>query len=370
MGGATLSALTLIEEMQKRSYNVLVLCPNMGTELKNKLARSNIRWEVLRFGFYSFPSNDIWFHKWVFTIIKTILKNQLAVHRIYKIIRDNNIDIVHTNVGPITCGFDASRKAGVPHVWHLREYGDIDFNIKMFPSKSVFRWKLRKSFVISITNDLIRYNKLDNYKNAFVIYNGVRKKDDLFLSYNKQKYFLCASRVSPEKGFNQIVRVFANFHKQYPDYSLKIIGLDNNNYVSELLNQAKSLNVDSAIFYEGYQNDVSAFMSKAKALLVASPYEGFGRMTAEAAFAGCLVVGKNTAGTKEIMDITGGFSFMTDEEMMNSMVAVTNLTDEEYYEKVSYAQKQAVEYFSEESYVNNVLCLYNSITNNHKIEIT
>ena len=43
-------------------------------------------------------------------------------------------------------------------------------------------------------------------------------------------------------------------------------------------------------------------MSKALALFVPSSFEGFGFITVEAMFCGCLVIGRNTGGTKEQFD--------------------------------------------------------------------
>jgi glycosyltransferase involved in cell wall biosynthesis len=290
-----------------------------------------------------------------------LITEKKAIRKIAEIIRTEKVDVVHTNVGPIVCGYEASKKMGIPHVWHIREYGDKDFNIKMFPSKFVFRKKLKNSYVISITHGLINYNKLDNCPNAQVIYNGVRKSNDVKLAGKREDFFLCASRVSPAKGFEQIIRVFSVFHEKYPLYKLRIIGLYDKEYVSKLVKLAKDGNSDDAIFFEGYKDNVSDYMAKAMALLVASPCEGFGRMTAEASFAGCIVVGKNTAGTKEIMDITGGFPFISDEEMLNAMISVCNLTEQEYCERAVIAQRRAISNFLEESYIDKVHSLYKSI---------
>jgi glycosyltransferase involved in cell wall biosynthesis len=102
-------------------------------------------------------------------------------------------------------------------------------------------------------------------------------------------------------------------------------------------------------------------MREAKALLVCSNSEGFGRMTAEAAFVGCMVIGKNQAGTKEVMDITGGLRFITDDEMLQQMMTVVKMSEEEYHSKVMYAQKCAKTFFSKEQYVDEVLKKYQTI---------
>ena len=67
-------------------------------------------------------------------------------------------------------------------------------------------------------------------------------------------------------------------------------------------------------------------MQKATAQIVASRFEGFGFITAEAMFNKCLVIGRNTAGTKEQFDngvhITGnesGYRFNDIFELVQDM---------------------------------------------------
>lgn len=94
------------------------------------------------------------------------------------------------------------------------------------------------------------------------------------------------------------------------------------------------------MIFEGFQTNVKSYMTKAKTLIVASPAEGFGRMTAEACFDGCLVIGKNSCGTKEILEQTGGFLYNTQQELIAKMENVASISDEEYKEKALQAQKK------------------------------
>ena len=102
-------------------------------------------------------------------------------------------------------------------------------------------------------------------------------------------------------------------------------------------------------------------MKKAKALIVASYNEGFGRMTAEASFSGCLVIGRNTGGTKEILDETGGLRFNDNIELYNCMIKATNMNELEYKDIVSRAQNKAKEMYSIENNVEGVCEFYHSI---------
>ena len=44
-----------------------------------------------------------------------------------------NPDIIHTNTGVIHEGLKVAKRLKIPHVWHLREYQDKDFNWEAFP---------------------------------------------------------------------------------------------------------------------------------------------------------------------------------------------------------------------------------------------
>ena len=102
-------------------------------------------------------------------------------------------------------------------------------------------------------------------------------------------------------------------------------------------------------------------MKNATALLVGSYFEGFGRMTAEASFDGCIVIGKNSGGTREIISQTGGFLYNTQEEMLAFMEDVANFTEEKYYSIAKKAQQVAQNLFSIENYTEKIYSIYTKI---------
>ena len=96
-------------------------------------------------------------------------------------------------------------------------------------------------------------------------------------------------------------------------------------------------------------------MKKATALLVASPFEGFGRMTAEACFNGCIVIGKDSGGTREILSQTGGYLYKTQKEMILHMEATASISFKDY---VQIAPKKAQSLFSIEKYTSDIYSIY------------
>ena len=359
MGGATLSFLTLVDFVKKRGDHPFVVIPDSNSDFINLLKQKNIPFFVESLNFFCYPLKEKRnFIKRIVDIILFLFHEIQNSAKINKIVKTINPDIIHTNVGPLATGHFVAKKRGIPHIWHIREYGDLDFNLHFFPSKKFFHKLLNQDTVISITQDLIKYNELENNPKAFVVYNGVREKDKIHFLFPKSKFFLCASRISPEKGQDGIIKGFAKFHEIHPDYKLIILGDGNDSFVLSLKELARKLNCEDSVIFKGYIRNVSDYMQKATALLVGSHFEGFGRMTAEACFDGSIVIGRNSGGTQEILSQTGGFLYDSQDEMLASMEKVITFSEETYYSIVQKAQLKAQELFSIETYTEKIYSIY------------
>jgi glycosyltransferase involved in cell wall biosynthesis len=280
--------------------------------------------------------------------------------RLFSVVNKEQPDIIHTNIGAVQEGFFCAKRMGIPHVWHLREYQDKDFQWRIQPSRSILKMLLRHSYTISITHDIQESFGLYGEKHRH-IYSGVFPAAQVAMDFPKEKYFLCASRISPEKGYEEVIRTFARFHETHPDFSLIILGCGKPHYVNRLKEYCAHVNGGESVIFLGFQENVLPYMRKATALIVGSYYEGMGRMTAEAAFCGCLVIGRNTGGTKEILMATGGYLFDHEEKLLSQMNEMALMPDELYKKVVLHAQKQAVRLFSEERYVSSVEQFYQKI---------
>lgn len=372
--GATMSFMNLLRGMRKIGVECKVVAPDLG----------NTSQEIINFFLDESIDYVPLLYFWDITSInrKTPLKERIkdtikslfgrsgknTRNRAKKALKDliklYKPDFVHTNVGVIHIGYEVCQELGVKHVWHLREYQDLDFNLDIYPTKDLFIERLKRTdAVITITKDIKSYFKLSLCDHAYTIYNGVADAKDIFLSDVKENSFVTACRLDPAKGISDIMTAFNLFYKNHKDYKLKILGTGDVAYVEELKSQASLLECGNAIEFVGFTHEVPLYMRKAKALLVGSFHEGFGRMTAEAAFNGCLVIGRNTSGTKEIMDAIGGFPFETIDEMVQQMHFVSQLSPKSYLEDAKTIQLKAVELYSNEAYCKNVYEVYRRCCN-------
>lgn len=141
-----------------------------------------------------------------------------------------------------------------------------------------------------------------------------------------------------------------------------IAGTGPDGYITKLKKLTKELDCYDAVKFLGFRKDVRNLMDRSKALIVASRFEGFGRMTAEAAIRGCMVIGKNTGGTKEILDQIGDVPYNgNSSELECAMEKVATMSEKEYENIVKHAQLIATERFSNEQNVENTYQFYKDI---------
>lgn len=246
--------------------------------------------------------------------------------KIKGIIDDFKPDIVHTNNGIIDIALDYCRKKGIPHVWHLREYQDLDFHMSVMPSKKIWLRRIHKqgNYNIAITKGIYDYFNLrtcDTY-----IYDGVL---DLSIKTNRNMHkadyflFVAGGVFTPGKGLLDALKAFNSFSSSQHGYLMYIVGKAVDcQYRVECETYIKENNLYEKVKFLGVRNDVDELMANSIATLVPSEFEGFGFITVEAMFNDSLVIGRNTAGTKEQLDnglkYTGeeiGMRFNTIEEL-------------------------------------------------------
>lgn len=372
MHGSTMSLLSLVDGLLRHNIQVSMVIPSNWPEntiFEDKIKGMHIN--IYRIPICQFVDRTGWSNQ-PFKFInfawnyKELIRNRIVSYReLCKVIQKEHPNLIHTNVGVIHDGFWAAIRFKIPHIFHIREYQTKDFGWKILPSKHFFEWMLKRSdAVITITDNIQHYFCQENNSKAITIYNGIYSLKDISFIEQKQDYFICASRISPEKGYEDIIESFSNFVKEHPTYKLKIAGSGSSEYICQLQELATKLNCNDQIEYLGFVPDIKDLLRNAKALIVASKNEGFGRMTAEAMMQGCIVIGRNTAGTKEIMDKVGGFSFMTQHELSSQMNQIANMNTEEYCSYAKPSQTIATNLFSTENYVSKIIKLYQSICRN------
>ena len=367
--GSIISFKNLLPELVNRRIRPIIIIP------KDKNVDENIKKEFINAGYECFNCHvdksalytDRNILKRIYHNLPILPKIVMARWDLNRVIRKINPDIIHTISGITHEGYKVAKINNIPHVWHIREYLTLDFKKRLFPSQEAVNRMYGDSYTICISRDLQRYFRLDNNPKSKVIYNPVYSITQIEGTIEEKKnYFLISSRISIEKGIELIADAFVEYVAQHKGFVLYIAGYGPSQYVDYLKEKYKKSIQDGNIFFLGYVRDVRNLMKEARALFVGSNNEGFGRMTAEANMMGCPVIGRNSAGTKEILKLTnGGFLFDTHVQLVENISKICKMSQEEIKQMMKPAQKKAIELFNNESSAEKVYEFYKEIVSSH-----
>ena len=366
--GSSKAILYLLDGLLLKGISPFVVLPYKG-DLCDELKCRGISYFVTPYFYSIYPPirtirNRI---SLIPRLLRTLYFNYKAIKKVINYIQEVKPDIIHTNTGPIDVGFKAAKKLEIPHVWHIREYMDL-IGMHPFPTKHNFIIKLRKdnNYPIAITKGMFDYFNMKN--NATVIYDGVLKKSSTAFVSKKENYFLFAGRLEENKGIANLIRAFSDFTKNITDYKLYIAGDTRNlSYKQELVSLVKAHNLGESVVFLGMRDDICDLMAHAIALVVPSLYEGFGFITVEAMFNGCLVIGNNSAGTKEILEAENlGLLYSGHDSLVLVMQTVVEKGIASYFPMIMKAQERATALYSQEQHVDAVYTFYKDIVDNEK----
>jgi len=126
-------------------------------------------------------------------------------------------------------------------------------------------------------------------------------KLDVF--HEKNKILISIGRLTYQKRFDRLLRVFAEIRKKMDNVYLIILG--KGELKKELQSLAEELNIDKFVYFVGFQKNPYAWLSKADVFVLTSDYEGLPNVIIEAMACGVPVVSTDClSGPNEI--ITNG----------------------------------------------------------------
>lgn len=369
--GDNISLMNLIEGLRSKSLEIVVICNGslVAEKFKSKgakvyaLKRAS-KFTILRHKPKSIKDKLSLVYNF-FGLLKGLFKTYYSIK---KIVNVEKPDIIHSNTGPSIIGFLLANKFKKKHVWHIREFIDIDFDLSLYISKKRYTKILnnRNNHLIAITKAVKKHHNLK--QDTKIIYNGVCKEYQKKFIVSKEDYFLFVGRINSQKGVDVLIDSFIDFCNKDEKYSLLLAGaFDNNKYKVNLSSRIEKSGKSNRIKFLGKRDDVFELMARATALIVPSKNEAFGRITAEAMFNGCLVVGKRTAGTKEILEKDElGILFTDKDELLDKLKKIADKGIESYFNIIKRAQKKAVDLYSQERNANEIYYYYKEILKEEK----
>lgn len=232
-------------------------------------------------------------------------KNGNAALEIAEWIKEKKIDLVHTNSSVSDVGALAAAIAGVPHVWHIREFMEEDFQIEYLDT--ITKKKLLQLAMARIgVSKAVSNAFYEKYEISLIpILDGMdteKYKNDKLHVISSMSNILFAGVISKAKGQFEAIQAVALLLKEKKwNGKLYIVGNGNFKYVWSMKEYIRKNGLEQHIKIIPFQNDLAFFRSICDLALICSKAEALGRVTIEAMCSGILVIGGDTCGTKELI---------------------------------------------------------------------
>ena len=233
--------------------------------------------------------------------------------RIAQLIEENDIDVVHNNTSWGYIGALAALETKTPLVWHIQEFLEEDQARRIRWQKRGYALMARSDRVLAISESIYdKYAPIIGDDKLELVLDGIDAHryecaDHEILAGGTVRFLLVGG--GEYKGHSVAIKACLRLLEHgCNDFELVLLGNVGEAYRERL--QALYAAVPGAaehFVFPGPTDDTPAYYAATDIFLMCSRAEAFGRVTVEAMMGGCLAIGANTAGTKELIEdgVTG-----------------------------------------------------------------
>ncbi len=308
--------------------------------------------------------------------------------RLMSLARRRRIDIIHTNglKAHMLAGC-ADRLAGIPVVWHLRDFppaaaaGHILRTASHYLPKLVLTNSDAVAQAVRTGRDAVPrvtrlYNPVDLERFRLGLAKTSLRRE---LGIGAQVALVgCVAHLTPWKGHEQFLAIARDVKAVCPETHFVIAGGaiyetdGHTGYAAQLRQRAQALGIADRVTFLGARDDVPEILA-ALDVLVHCPVapEPFGRVLAEAMAVGCPVVATRCGGIPEVIEdgVTG--NLVSPGDLKGFVTAVAAYLDSpSYREAVGKAGRcRAETLFGVEAHTATVLRAYQSLINKKAVSI-
>lgn len=378
--GSNTTFISVLKHMHAMGSDILCVFPYTGP-IYYDLKALGIQVTAYSSIYAIYPTYDSWKNAllWLPRLCKRIIVNEYAKWKTIALCKRFQPDLIHSNASITDIGYRAAQHLHIPHVWHIREYGDKDFSWHYYPCKKHQQHLYRQqgSYTVCITKDIQKHHGLEGYINSRVIYDSIPyiSQASKTPSFSKEMFFLYAGRIEPAKGALELLQAYAVYvEKTSHPWPLFFAGkISNIGYKRLLDDLVTTRHLENMVRFIGERSDIRDWYCRAQCLVIPSRSEGFGLVMPEGMLHGALVIAHNTGGTKEQLDngleLTGeeiALRYDTEEELVQHLCEVTEKPIEYFAPMIQRAYETVHQLYSEERNANNVYQFYQDILQ-HKV---
>ena len=307
LGGAELFLCELVRALQRTGVAELeVVLPWRGALLSRLQACGAATWVCRHWPWATLLRSKI-------PLAFATAANVAAAVRLAVHLKRRRADAVITNSVVNPAGAMAAWAVGIPHVWLVNEFGDLDHGYRFFlgvPRSLALVGRLSAVVVAcsrAVADRLALFMASDK---ILVAYYPVTTALDLAPvpppGRSGSPRFLVLGKRQEGKGQADAVRALALARRAGLDARLRLVGDEEPAYGVRLAALIHELELDSFVTLTGFTSRPSAEIDAADVVLMCSRAEGFGRVTVEAMKRRRAVIGARAGATTELLEASGG----------------------------------------------------------------
>ena len=285
--------------------------------------------------------------------------------RLYREIvkKEGKVDLIHCQ-SSFWAGISAayiSKKYNIPLI--ITEHSSLKTAIYIKDSYKPF---IKKSYLdadalVAVGNGLKKEMTEFSGRNDIKVINNLIpvEKFNICKDTNETFTFFSLAFLEGEKGMDVLIKAFAKYFKD--ENTKLIIGGDGSQKV-DLMSLSKELKIEKQIDFLGAlsREEVSKYMSRCNAFVLASKYETFGVVYIEALASGKPVIGTYNGGAEDIINKDNGLLVKVNDidELGKAMYYMTQNISFYDSEKI---RSQCIEKYSKKKIISEILKLYRNV---------
>jgi len=375
--GAEISLYKLLKGLDPERYIPLVVFPNSGP-LAEKVHELGQEFVLHRMPWWIAYGKRTRKH-----FREVFIRLPERIRFLRALIRERKIDLVYTNTITVIDGAIASKREGVPHLWHIREHILGHPDLKPYIPMASLSWLADfLSDRIVVPSDSVRkeYARRNGSGKIEVVYNGVdvdryKPSENPFrgLEFRKRvgvdpskKLVALIGYFHEVKGQMEFVEAAGIVASKAPDSAFLLVGegIGNRGYTTAVKRRVEEMGLSERIRFVPFQENVQAVYDAIDICVSASRVESFSNVLCEAMAAGKPVVATRSGGPEELVEegITGLLVPVGDPDRLSDAILRVLGNGERAAEMGRRGRERVTEHFRQDQYVANIQRIIQEMT--------
>lgn len=358
--GAFLCMIDLVKDINNKGLNTLVILPEYGNgeELLIK-ERIDYTYVPSTMGLKRIDGKKL---TWQELDKKN---NSYAIECLEKIIDKFSVKVVHCNTIYTYVGAIAANNKNIPVVWHIRE--NIFEQGYIYKNKKYFYELINKSYkIITVSNYIGKcYQEFNDIK-TYTIYDGLNLENyyiDHTIFDDDEMKILMPGAIYSLKRQEDLIMAATLLKKENIPFHINFAGVGEEKYINKLKKIIDENKLEHNISFLGRVDDMKKSYNSVDIVISCSGVESFGRVCVEGFISGCLVVGADSGGTKELIDNnkTGLFFQYKNPYDLAGVLKYVYINKDKMKKIALNGQKMAIKKFSKNKVSEEVYSIYQEI---------